>query len=389
MAEKEPFLTVSLGPKLGPKAFYSKDDLVKWFNAEQQWWNELWQKLRGHLDPNSSHTPFQQWWSEFRNGLNGQLQTLANEELTEEQIQNCRSRILSLFQTAYDQRGLLCSQHPEAAFVVKTIEEDPAQGAGTLMAVGNIAIGPSQHDPEFWMGLVRGCLFRLNLVKKIPSEKAASDGLIAQWNETFGKLRGDLESLAETTREQNSTHEKQSAEQQSQFETFSASLEKEWAELKTRLETEIAFKTPVKYWERKARSHLIGAWIWGVALAVLSTAIIGLLVWKITPFLDPAVKFDYGHAALIILIAGFGFWVLRIPSRMLLSAVHLRSDAQQRMTMLQTYIALEAEGKMKAETDRTLILDAIFRPITMGLVKEDQTPTSPLETIVNKVTGGN
>ena len=45
-------------------------------------------------------------------------------------------------------------------------------------------------------------------------------------------------------------------------------------------------------------------------------------------------------------------------------------------TMIETYLALEEEGKL-TEEQRTMIIEAMFRPVTMGVVKEDETPCHP------------
>ncbi len=44
--------------------------------------------------------------------------------------------------------------------------------------------------------------------------------------------------------------------------------------------------------------------------------------------------------------------------------------------MIETYLALEEEGKL-TEEQRTMIIEAMFRPVTMGVVKEDETPCHP------------
>jgi hypothetical protein len=96
----------------------------------------------------------------------------------------------------------------------------------------------------------------------------------------------------------------------------------------------------------------------------------------IRPFLAPDAKIEYQHGALILLLSGFAIWLLRILTRMFLSNVHQSSDASQRKTMVETYLALEEEGKLTEER-RTMIIEAMFRPVTTEVVKEDETPSHP------------
>jgi hypothetical protein len=62
-----------------------------------------------------------------------------------------------------------------------------------------------------------------------------------------------------------------------------------------------------------------------------------------------------------------------------------RCGAEQRKTMAETYLALESEAKL-TEEQRTMIIEAMFRPVTMGVVKEDETPSHPFSAL-SKIVG--
>jgi Family of unknown function (DUF6161) len=80
-------------------------------------------------------------------------------------------------------------------------------------------------------------------------------------------------------------------------------------------------------------------------------------------------------------------FVLSIFNRMFLSNIHLQSDAAQRATMTEVYVAFEKEGRAMPNLDRAFILEAMFRPVTMGVVKEDATPPHPMEAIIKSLSG--
>jgi hypothetical protein len=77
----------------------------------------------------------------------------------------------------------------------------------------------------------------------------------------------------------------------------------------------------------------------------------------------------------------FAFWFERIFVRLLLSQVHLYTDASERVVMAKTYIALLREGQGMKDEDRRLILQALFRPAVTGIVKDDAIPPTVLEWI--------
>jgi hypothetical protein len=77
--------------------------------------------------------------------------------------------------------------------------------------------------------------------------------------------------------------------------------------------------------------------------------------------------------AFAILMTTIAFWIGRILLRMYLSGHHLATDAEERRTMIMTFLAL-AKNKSVEENDRKLILTALFRPGSDGIVKDDAAP---------------
>ena len=79
------------------------------------------------------------------------------------------------------------------------------------------------------------------------------------------------------------------------------------------------------------------------------------------------------------MLATVVIWLMRFPFKMLLSHIHLRSDAKEREVMISTYMALlrGIEGKQGvSKEDLVLVLTPIFRPATSGIIKDDGGPAS-------------
>jgi hypothetical protein len=64
------------------------------------------------------------------------------------------------------------------------------------------------------------------------------------------------------------------------------------------------------------------------------------------------------------------FWIGRVLLRIYLSDRHLLSDAEERVAMILTYLALSNDGKVET-SDRALILAPLFRTASDGIVKEE------------------
>jgi hypothetical protein len=80
---------------------------------------------------------------------------------------------------------------------------------------------------------------------------------------------------------------------------------------------------------------------------------------------DPTQADQTWHPGKIVFIAvptiGF-YWILRQVLRLFLSNLAQYSDADERIAMIETFLALEGENKLDKREDRILIIQALFRP---------------------------
>ncbi|SFY12189.1 hypothetical protein [Pseudomonas sp. NFACC36] len=88
-----------------------------------------------------------------------------------------------------------------------------------------------------------------------------------------------------------------------------------------------------------------------------------------------------GAALIVALMSVF----LRLSLRQYNTYIHLGHDAEERVTMLKTYLALSNEGKLTMDGDMKLVLDALFRPSQFSGVP-DSTPATPIELIIKAIT---
>lgn len=76
-------------------------------------------------------------------------------------------------------------------------------------------------------------------------------------------------------------------------------------------------------------------------------------------------------------------WVSRILLKLTFSNLHLKEEAHEKETMILTYLALINDGGGLENEDRKLILEAIFRPSTNGLIKDESNVT--LVDLINSI----
>ena len=103
------------------------------------------------------------------------------------------------------------------------------------------------------------------------------------------------------------------------------------------------------------------------------------VIYEIYLLLAPATIKDpdptqYWQLGVVAVSTFFGVWICRVLVKIFLTHIHLGNDAKERVTMIQTYLALLREGSGPNEEQRELILQTLFRPSPTGLVKDDLTP---------------
>jgi hypothetical protein len=140
-------------------------------------------------------------------------------------------------------------------------------------------------------------------------------------------------------------------------------------------------KAPVEYWSEKATGHVAASRWWLGALIIWALIGSGTLFYLFHTVYGDAVSLASApqpniSSALIVLTAGAAvgttiiFWVARFLSRLFLSERHMAIDAKLRSTLAQTYLAMTEEGKV-SEADRALVLPALFRSSSDGIVQDD------------------
>lgn len=141
-------------------------------------------------------------------------------------------------------------------------------------------------------------------------------------------------------------------------------------------------KAPVEYWTSKKNDHqtreaaarrkLYAYFPVTIILLVIAFALAGYFLLT-----HPDTQASKAPVALYVVVSGgllllttMAFWVGRLLTKLYLSEHHLRNDAEERAVMTTTYLALLGDGGA-AESDRQLVLAALFRPTPDGIVRDD------------------
>jgi Family of unknown function (DUF6161) len=398
-AKALPLFILDLNDNGGRLAPTNHDELIRWIQTEQNFWIWLQQRQYGH------HEKFQ------RDGLTSINEALNAAQLSLQQIQSnlqhsqqqldlSRDRI----QNAFQQCKLPHSSTPLGKRVDAYRKEAGDQAASYFLAV---SVSPANGQPQFqasefpaWRGLFEGLQERFQMPqgatkgKKAAAEQSfdqlrtKAEQLLGDKTEAYDGLHRDYQSLAESIRSaaggQAAGFETAQVLRQSEFDQLKAAHEQAMEALRRTFREELALRAPAEYWSAKRKGHRR----WAAVSGFLSFLGIGVaaagLGWQIHELLNktPASTVpETWRLAVLALVGVFAVWALRLVVRMFLSHLHLLTDADERVVMVQTYLSLLEGDHLASKEDRQLILQALFRPATDGIVKDEGVPFSLAEAL--------
>lgn len=380
----------SFGPEGGTKIFHTPKEVQDWLNDERKFWTKLEQAAsQGGGGASACWQPVGEFFSHVRNRLDEAERNKSAD--AKPYMQGLQAQ----FKEGFEQKRLIPSHSPRAKFLLRLAETDGATVA--LYAVGFFLqqeIPLERHQPKTKHECLRGSLaasyYDHNFTERMPDEKLALEELRAGWEKTFQEIQKSLAAESQRHRELNTEAAKLLDQQRQEFTELVTTERAEWTRLHKTYDESLALHKPVQYWTKKAANHRRLAWAFGIIATLIGGGVFGLLYELIQITVRPPQGTadlanwhpEYWRIAVLIAAGLFGVWVVRIFVRMFLSNVHLLTDARERATMAQTYLALMRKGGLE-EKDRQLILKALFRPAGTGLVKDDAMPLTVMESLTS------
>lgn len=269
--------------------------------------------------------------------------------------------------------------------------------AAALIDQSNSTFTPAQLPA--WKGFMDALVDRFGPIgptkAKVKAVEGAIDELRGKLEATIGdrsivldELHRNYESVTISIAEAASNQTKDFGDAQEERAKEFAELTQAHATgmevLRKTFREELALRAPAEYWTSKRRAHRFIAAIAGLLSFAGIVACALFLANEIQSLLastQPGATPDHWRIALLALVAVFAVWGVRLIVRIFLSHMHLAGDASERVVMLHTYLSLIEGGQLSEDGERKLILNALFRPASDGIVKDEGVPPSFLDVI--------
>ena len=392
-----PLFSLDLKDNGGLFAPTSLAEANTWIQQEVSFWS--W--LNGSRAGGNHDQGIKQALNQLNQAQNSANQAQQYTDSNPQQYQNLVAQIRSQLEEVFVRQGLPHSSTPQAKRI-----EDYRKDAGDHPAsfFASVFVPPQQghhFQPQElvgWRGLIEGLIERYGLLSApAKGRKQAADqsfeqlrvkaeALLGDKTTAYDALHRDYSDLAASIKtaadQQRNDFDAAQAKRDSDFEKLVGDHKQEMETLRRTYEEAIALRAFVSYWEGKRKSHTTQAkWTGGISFASIAGTAVGL-GWMIHDLVRPTgtnAAPESWRLALLVLVGVFAVWGVRLIVRMFLSHLHLSTDAAERVVMTQTYLSLLDGKHLPNDEDRKLILQALFRPTSDGIVKDEGIPPSMFE----------
>lgn len=389
----EPILEIDLGENGGKAIFTSFEEAQQWVQKENQFWN--WFPNEARSDQNLNDL-----WNHIK-GLLSRMQKELNNAGPNVSDPTWKGFASSLKQRIADCYGATKNALPHSESARARFIEELKKGAPLSAAYAAAYFMGRNMQPVqaiAFRGIVEAYLFDEGLLEKGVRENANSEiralrDLRTEWDNTIGSLKTDATIVQNQFVDTKDKADSLLTDQQKahgelmkgQGEAFARTLDEGKTKLKEIEDTYNSFmvlQAPVTYWEGEQTRHQDLAKHYGKRSTVFGIIVIIAIFLAVRLMVGEETvigKIPLWHIGSLIAIVTGVIWIERILVRMYLSHAHLATDAGERVAMAKTYLALVRDGKVTDDKDRRVILDALFRKATTGIVKDDGAPPSLFE----------
>jgi hypothetical protein len=395
-APKPALFNLDLGANGGIFAPTSIEEMRDWVQREYEFWS--WTHSVGAGNHKGA-------LDQAIHSLNGAFAavrdaiTFASKENSSSRVTESAAQVQSHVREAFLNRKLPHSTSPLGRRV-EALKIDPLCAIAYVYPFLQTMPGNNYQfdgrDLSSWHGFTMGLIERFNLVTDVEPaiqvEREALTNLRSRAEVILNEKKESVERLHREFVDRANDISDAKDFQQSNFDGMMAAnktaldtaLQKHVSDMETLrrvFREDMTLRGPVEYWKTKAINHeskssLLMRWMFG-SMAGLAVVLGGIAAWVFLTLTDG--KPDAWKVTVLVLVGVLGVWAVRLVVRMFLSHTHLATDAEERVTMVMTYLALLEGEKMPNDEDRKLVLAPLFRPASDGMVKDEGLPHPMLE----------
>lgn len=384
---------IQIKTESGSKWFKTGQDFVAWVNEQKNIYAFISRVPNQHNEHGMLNTLNQNWRPLIVISQNELPQLISNQEQYTGKVEI----LVSEFQKKLEAKQIFTVDASFAPFIQKLVETDPAKAAFALAYFLNFNL--NNWDLNVAKGVQEAIDWERGLHGKAEHEEYSLQELKQRWDKEFNRQSGLADKAQQHLDHLNNRAGQLIEAQQKRFDTSIARYDQELNKALEKANTELenitrtydenlALHASVRYWGLQEKYHKRMSIGFGIATIIVAVSVL----WGLYEYADHFLTADIKTVQVSKLITAailmtFGIWIVRTCANLFMAHTHLRTDAQERRTMMHAYLALLRRGQGPKEDERQLILQTLFRPSTTGMIKEDAGPSNLVD-MLNRIAPG-
>ena len=375
---------ITIKTEAGTRWFATVEDFLAWIQQQIELFGFLRKNLQNNHGEHNLQQRLHQSWS--------QLQQFAQKELKQAEsnsdvYSDRADQLSSQFQEKLEAKQIFTSEAPFSDFMSQRKAEGDYLSAAVAIAYF-LRENLTNFDLELAKALQKAIDWERGDYGKAESETQSLFNLREAWDEELARqteqadgIQERLDTLTERAGKQLEGQSKRFDKNIGEYEgELSSAIEKARQELEALTQTydeKLALQAPVRYWGLQEKYHRGKVILFAIATAIAAgAAIVGLVTFAWYVLDQKVSELIVGRLITMAVLTTFAIWAVRLCANLFMSHNHLHTDAQERRTMIHTYLALLRKKSALREEERQLILQTLFRPNTTGMIKEDSGPAN-------------
>ncbi|KTD07190.1 DUF6161 domain-containing protein [Legionella jamestowniensis] len=370
-------------------AFFQFNDLVFYSKEELREWLNIFRKKFSFLDGSEAKmilndSSFQQFVSNVNLALGNPSFGISHS-----------SSLSNAFNTLKKSSKILDLTEGDINFIHQTKEDNSTDEAVAVFAyLADLKV--ALFNKKVFDGFLMAQNYLRGSKSTIKASKGIIDTFLKSYKIQFEEIIEDHQEIIKSLHQRKEDIEKEIATQIDAFKEVIESSKQQAKELEKIYRTKLSLEAPVIYWKDKQKAHKRNMWLFG-GLTVFTTIGFILLFFQFSnlfnseasiqiPFL-PNTYTPLWIMSKLLLISFVSLWLIRLFSKIYIANMHMSQDAHERIAMLKTYLAMMKEPESSCvKENQDIILNALFRPTTYGLIK-DEGPILPQELSIKNLRG--
>ncbi|MCG7939492.1 MAG: DUF6161 domain-containing protein [Candidatus Thiodiazotropha lotti] len=369
------FITLKLDT--GVRTFETLEELYSWKANEDSAFNWITNTSARDGSAAAGWNKIVGWHREIDNFFNQYNKSNAEQKL--QLIKTLQSQTEQSFEVA----KLITSTSAHGKFILQLKETESvitaAYALNYLMEVDNVIF----KSVDALKGAILAQQYLIGSNQTVESIRNSLEALYQKWDDKFSSqyeinTKNNLASISEFDNFKSTFSSLQSdiaKEKNKQIEDFDKIINnssQKLSDIEQTYDNKLATAASVNYWKKKKSHHQTVMFVMGFITLFFSLGTGALFVYIAHELLKESISnVPLWKLGVVFAISTFGIWLTRLTSKIFISNLHLRTDADERTTMIQTYLALLREGTGPKDDERQLILQTLFRPSNSGFIKED------------------